>query len=78
MERERNTTPGGEGDTTRLAEMREPQVKAGTDTIARALESDYRAEHLFAMRQPLMLYRFMQSQTAECSEIITPSSIQEQ
>jgi transposase len=60
----------GERDTTRLAEMREPQVKASTDTIARALEGDYRAEHLFALRQSLTLYRFIQGQIAECSEKI--------
>jgi transposase len=60
----------GERDTARLAEMREPQVRASADTIARALEGDYRAEHLFALRQSLTLYRFIQGQIGECSEKI--------
>lgn len=60
----------GERDTAKLAAMREPQVKASADTIARALEGDYRAEHLFALNQSLTLYRFIQRQIAECSETI--------
>jgi transposase len=60
----------GERDTARLAALREPQVKASADTIARALEGDYRAEHLFALKQSLTLYRFVQGQIAECSEKI--------
>lgn len=60
----------GERDAAKLAEMREPQVKAGADTMARALEGDYRAEHLFALEQSLTLYRFIQRQIAQCSEKI--------
>jgi len=65
-----NAIPAGERDPTRLAELREPQVKATTVTIARALEGDYRPEHLFALGQSLTLYRFLQSQISECSERI--------
>src|ERR1700689_1974612 len=60
----------GERDTAKLAEMREPQVKASADTIAGAREGDYRAEHLFALEQSLRLYRFIQPQIVECSEKI--------
>ena len=60
----------GERDTAKLAEMREPQVKASADTIARALEGDYRAEHLFALEQSLTLSRFIQRQIGECGEKI--------
>ncbi len=60
----------GERDTARLAAMREPQVRASAATIAKALEGDYRSEHLFTLRQSLTLYRFLQKQVAECSESI--------
>jgi transposase len=60
----------GERDTTRLAGLREPQVRASAETIARALEGDYRAEHLFTLQQSLTLYRFLQKQIADCSEKI--------
>jgi transposase len=60
----------GERDTTKLAALRERQVKASAETIARALEGDYRPEHLFALKQSLALYRVLQGQIAECSERI--------
>jgi transposase len=56
----------GERDTAKLAELREPQVKTSAETIRKALEGDYRPEHLFTLRQSLTLYRFLQSQIAEC------------
>jgi len=60
----------GERDPTQLAARRERQVKASAATIARALEGDYRPEHLFALQQSLTLYRFLQGQIGECSEKI--------
>jgi transposase len=57
----------GQRDPARLAELREPQVKADAETIARALEGDYRAEHLFTLQQSLRLYRVLQGQIGECS-----------
>jgi transposase len=60
----------GQRDPARLAELREPQVKADAKTIARALEGDYRPEHLFTLKQSLTLYRVLQSQMAECSDRI--------
>jgi transposase len=56
----------GERDAAKLAELRERQVKTSAETIIKALEGDYRPEHLFTLRQSLTLYRFLQSQIGEC------------
>lgn len=56
----------GERDPAKLAELRDRRVKASKETIIKALEADYRAEHLFTLRQSLELYRFVQKQIAEC------------
>ncbi len=56
----------GERDGLKLAGLCEKQVKSSTETIVKALEGDYRPEHLFTLRQSLQLYRFLQGQIAEC------------
>jgi transposase len=56
----------GERDTARLAALRDWRVKSSARTIARALEGDYRSEHLFTLEQSLKLYRFVQEQIGEC------------
>jgi len=43
----------GERDRRRLAALRDVRTKANEETIAKALEGDYRAEHLFALKQSL-------------------------
>jgi transposase len=48
----------GERDPQKLALMREPGVKNTSEVIAKALEGDYRAEHLFALKQAVELYDF--------------------
>lgn len=42
----------GERDALKLAAMRDGRAKATTDDIVRALEGDYRAEHLFCWSRP--------------------------
>jgi len=56
----------GERDGHRLAALRDGRVRASEETIVAALESDYRAEHLFTLRQSLEGYRHYQSQIADC------------
>jgi hypothetical protein len=46
--------------------LREKGVKASAETIIKALEGDYRAEHLFTLRQSLHLYRMLKEQIVEC------------
>jgi transposase len=60
----------GERDRLKLAALRDRRVKSSTMTIAKSLEGDYRAEHLFALRQALALYDFYQEKIAECDEAI--------
>ncbi len=56
----------GERDGHRLAELRDRRVKASELEIVRALEGDYRPEHLFTLRQSLVSYRHYQQLIAEC------------
>jgi transposase len=60
----------GERDPAVLAGMRDRRVKSNAETIAKALEGDYRSEHLFTLRQSLTLYRFLEGQIRECHEEI--------
>jgi transposase len=57
----------GERDRMRLAALRDVRTKANEETIAKALEGDYRAEHLFALKQSLELFDTYQKQIASCS-----------
>jgi transposase len=57
---------GGERDPQKLALMREPGVKNSAEIIAKALEGDYRQEHLFALKQAVELYDFYHRQIEAC------------
>jgi transposase len=46
----------GERNALTLAQMKHPQVKASTEQIVKALEGDYRPEHLFALQTAVELY----------------------
>lgn len=56
----------GERDPLTLAKMRDPRVKKSAETIAKALEGDYRQEHLFALKQAVEAYEIYQSQIRAC------------
>jgi len=56
----------GERDPARLAKLRDPRVKASEATIAKALVGDWRAEHLFTLRQARESYRYCQTLIQEC------------
>lgn len=60
----------GERDPQQLALLREPGVKNSAETIAKALQGDYRPEHLFALRQAVELYEFYQSRIEACDRQI--------
>jgi transposase len=61
----------GERDRVKLASMKDRRVKSDIATIAKALEGDYRAEHLFALRQALELYDYYQAKITECDRAIS-------
>jgi hypothetical protein len=55
----------GERNPLRLAELCHCTVRISRDTVAKALEGDYRSEHLFALRQSLSGYRYYQKLISE-------------
>ncbi len=60
----------GERDPRTLAQYRDYRIQSSADTIAKALEGDYRAEHVFTLTQSLALYDFTQQQIAACDQEI--------
>ncbi len=60
----------GERDPVVLAPMKHPLVKSSTDTLAKALTGDWRAEHLFTLRQAVELYDVYQQKIAACDQEI--------
>ena len=60
----------GERDPQKLALMRERGVKNTPEAIAKALEGDYRQEHLFALKQAVELYDFYHRQIEACDREI--------
>jgi len=56
----------GERDGRRLAALRHGTVRASEERMVAALEGDYRAEHLFTLRQSLESYRHYQKLIGEC------------
>jgi transposase len=60
----------GERDRQKLAALKDPRIQSSADRIAKALEGDYRQEHLFTLRQALETYRFYQQQIAQCDQQI--------
>ena len=60
----------GERDPAVLAKLRDPRVRSSEETIAKALEGNYRDEHLFTLRQALDTYRYYQQLIEECDQQI--------
>jgi len=58
----------GERNPRILAKLREKNVKATPDVIEKALEGDYRPEHLFVLRQALESWGHFGSLIAQCDQ----------
>lgn len=58
----------GERDTQVLASHRDGHCKKTHAEIARALQGNWREEHLFALRQAVELYDFYRKQMSDCDE----------
>lgn len=54
----------GERDPLVLASLKDPRIKSSTAEIAKALTGDYRAEHLFILKQEFSLYEVYQKEIA--------------
>ena len=60
----------GERDANKLAAFRNYRIKSDEKTIIKALEGDYRKEHLGVLKQELETYEFYLKQIRECDEAI--------
>ena len=58
----------GERDPVALAQRKDHRIQASTDTIAKSLRGDWRAEHLFTLRQCLDTWKHYQAQITACDE----------
>lgn len=58
----------GERDGQVLAQLRNPHIKASEADIAKALQGNWREEHLFALKQAVALYDAYTVQLAECDQ----------
>jgi transposase len=60
----------GERDGHVLGSMKNVRIRASVDDIAKSLQGNWRAEHLFALKQALALFDFIGTQLAECDREI--------
>ena len=60
----------GERDPQTLARLKDHRIKASRDTIAKSLQGDWRAEHLFTLRQSYELWQMHQQLIAACDQEI--------
>jgi transposase len=56
----------GERDPHKLAEFRDPRMKANEEEIARSLEGNWQDDLLFVLKQEQQAYEFCQKQIAAC------------
>lgn len=60
----------GERNPVKLAGMRDARCNNSETIIAKALEGNWRSEHLFALQQAVKLYDFYEEQIIECESRI--------
>jgi len=60
----------GERDPLVLAKLKHYQIKSPEEDIAKALEGDYRQEHLFVLKQEWDLYHVYQQKILDCDQQI--------
>ncbi len=56
----------GERDPHQLAELRQPGCAKSEEQIAKALDGNYKQEHVFVLKQAVAQYDFYQQQLQEC------------
>ncbi len=56
----------GERDGLALAACKDMRIHASAEDIAKCLQGNWRAEHVFALKQALALLDFIGTQLAEC------------
>lgn len=60
----------GEREPVQLAQLRDPRCAKPEAELAKALTGNYRAEHVFALKQALALYAAYTTQLCECDQEI--------
>lgn len=60
----------GERDVEKLAVFRHPQMKASPEDFKKSLHGNWRAEHLFSLKQALTFYDFIKEQMLLCDKEI--------
>ena len=60
----------GERDGQVLGSMKNARIRASIDEIAKSLQGNWRAEHLFALKQALDAFDFIGTQLGECDREI--------
>jgi transposase len=60
----------GERDGQMLAAMKNVRIRASREEIAKSLQGNWRAEHLFALKQALAHFDFIGTQLTECDSEI--------
>jgi transposase len=58
----------GQRDPVQLAQLRDKRIKAPEATIAKALEGDWRKEHLFVLAKAWAQYQGVQKQIQDCDQ----------
>ncbi|WP_026632867.1 IS110 family transposase, partial [Dyadobacter alkalitolerans] len=56
----------GERNAVNFLPLIDKRVKASSDTICKSLQGNWRAEHLFLLKQSYTMYKFIQEQIALC------------
>lgn len=56
----------GNTDPEELAKHRNYRIKASPETVQKSLVGDYRAEHIFTLKQSLTVYRYYQQLIGDC------------
>jgi hypothetical protein len=60
----------GQRNPAKLARLRNPRCNNDEATIAKALEGNWRPEHIFSLQQAVELYDFYRNQIIECESRI--------
>jgi transposase len=60
----------GERSAKELTKFRHPQMKASVEDFEKGLQGNWRAEHLFSLKQALTMYDFVKEQMLECEKEI--------
>jgi transposase len=60
----------GERNPRTLAQLKDRRIHARPEELAKALEGDYREEHLFVLRQAYTAYHFVRQQMRDCDQAV--------